>query len=86
MFMSALNSRGLSGIDPTTAESVGRSVCPMLAEPGQNAADVASKVSDAIGRPLGPATMFTGAAISIFCPGAVSSLASGNMPFAIPGF
>jgi hypothetical protein len=27
--------------------------------------------ADAIGRPLGPATMFTGLAISIFCPAAV---------------
>ena len=46
----------------------------MLAEPGQQMANVAADVSDAIGRPLGPATMFTGVAISLFCPGAVASL------------
>ena len=52
----------------------------MLAEPGQQLADVAADVSDAIGKPLGPATMFTGLAISLFCPGAVASLANGQMP------
>ena len=29
---------------------------------------------------LGPATMFTGLAISAFCPGAMSSLANGESP------
>ena len=56
------------------AESVGQTVCPMLSEPGQQLADVAANVSDAIGKPLGPATTFT-AAITIFCPGLVASLA-----------
>ena len=56
---------------------MGQSVCPMLAEPGQQLADVAANVSDAIGKPLGPATMFTGLAITMFCPAAVASLANG---------
>jgi hypothetical protein len=90
-FLSQLTNSGMTGIDPSTAESVGQSVCPMLAEPGQNLADVASQVSDAIGKPLGPATMFTGLAISMFCPGAVSSIANGQSPIAglplsLPGF
>lgn len=80
-FLGALTSAGLSGIDPATATSVGQSVCPMLSEPGQQMADVAAGVSDALGRPLGPATMFTGIAISMFCPGAVASLANGQTPF-----
>jgi hypothetical protein len=29
---------------------------------------------------LGPATMFTGIAISLFCPAAVSSIANGESP------
>ncbi len=81
-FLGALANSGLGGIDPATATSVGQSVCPMLAEPGQNLADVASSVSGAIGRPLGPATMFTGLAISMFCPAAMSSLANGDNPLA----
>ncbi|WP_354523189.1 DUF732 domain-containing protein [Mycolicibacterium sp. 624] len=79
-FVAALTSAGLSGVDTATAVSVGQSVCPMLAEPGQQVANVAADVSDAIGRPLGPATMFTGIAISIFCPAAVTSLANGQSP------
>jgi Protein of unknown function (DUF732) len=73
-FLGALTNAGLTGIDPATAVSVGQQVCPMLSEPGQQMANVAADVSDAIGRPLGPATMFTGLAISLFCPGAVASL------------
>jgi hypothetical protein len=73
-FLGALTSAGITGIDPGTAVSVGQQVCPMLAQPGQQMADVAADVSNSIGRPLGPATMFTGLAISLFCPGAVASL------------
>ena len=73
-FLAAITNAGITGIDPTTAVSVGQQVCPMLAEPGQQMADVAADVSDAIGRPLGPATMFTGLAISLFCPGAVAAI------------
>jgi hypothetical protein len=79
-FLNNLTNSGVTGIDPGTAVSVGQSVCPMLSEPGQNLANVASSVSDAIGKPLGPATMFTGVAISLFCPAAVSSLANGQSP------
>jgi hypothetical protein len=79
-FLAALSDAGLGNIDPANAVDVGQSICPMLAQPGQNAADAAAKVADAIGRPLGPATMFTGIAISMFCPGAVASLADGQSP------
>jgi Protein of unknown function (DUF732) len=79
-FLSSLSSAGLGDVDPATAESVGQTVCPMLSEPGQQLADVAANVSNAIGKPLGPATTFTGLAITMFCPGAVASLAKGEMP------
>ncbi len=82
-FLNTLDASGLSGINPADAVSAGQSVCPMLADGGQNLADVAGQVSDTIGRPLGPATMFTGFAISAFCPGAMTSLANGESP--IPG-
>jgi hypothetical protein len=82
-FLSALDSSGISGIDPGTAVEVGQSVCPMLSEPGQRMADVAGDVADTLGRPLGPATMFTGLAISVFCPSAVARLADGS---SIPEF
>ena len=84
VFLAALGDYGLAGIDPATAVRVGESVCPMLVEPGQNVADVAADVADALGRPLGPATMFTGLAIQIFCPRAVTALTDGR-PFSFLG-
>lgn len=46
----------------------------MLGTPGQTAADVAARVADAAGMPLGPATMFTGLAASTLCPAAVDTI------------
>jgi hypothetical protein len=79
-FLSALTDAGLSAADSTDAAALGQQVCPMLAEPGQSAADVAAQVAEAGGMSLGPATMFTGIAISLFCPTAVSSIANGESP------
>jgi hypothetical protein len=79
-FLSALTDAGIGSIDPGNAAELGQQVCPMLAQPGQTAADVAAKVADAGGMSLGPATMFTGIAISLFCPAAVSSIANGQPP------
>lgn len=88
-FLTTLDGLGLGSIDPTKAVALGQSLCPVLAERGQNTADIASSVSDAIGRPLGPATMFTGAAISFLCPKAIenvtSDLANGKLPIPIFG-
>ena len=84
VFLGALDHYRLGNIDPATAVRVGQSVCPMLAEPGQNAVDVAARVADELGRPLGPATMFTGLAIQIFCPQAVVALTDGQ-PFSFFG-
>lgn len=69
--LSTLDGLGITDIAPGDAVALGQAVCPLLAERGQNTADIAGKVSDAIGRPLGPATMFTGTAISFLCPRAV---------------
>jgi len=81
-FLNELMTSGMSDINPVDAVTVGQSVCPMLADGGQNVADAAAHVSDALGRPLGPATMFTGLAISAFCPGAVTNIANGQSPVA----
>jgi hypothetical protein len=82
-----LGAAGMPDVDPATAVAVGQSVCPMLEQPGQDMANVASGVADSLGKPLGPATMFTGLAIKMFCPGAVASLANGQnpLPFGLPG-
>ncbi|QRY50145.1 DUF732 domain-containing protein [Mycolicibacterium septicum] len=78
-FVDALSQAGVGAADPAQAVALGQSVCPMLAEPGQSAADVAAKVADAGGMSLGPATMFTGVAISTFCPAMVAKAGEGNL-------
>ncbi|MCX2930789.1 DUF732 domain-containing protein [Mycobacterium sp. CVI_P3] len=79
-FLAALTSAGITGIDPGQAVELGQSICPLLADRSQNTADIASTVADSLGRPLGPATMFTGIAVSFFCPRVMQDLASGNSP------
>ncbi len=73
-FLSTIDLLGITGIDPGNAVELGQSVCPLLAERGQNTADIAAEVADTIGRPLGAATMFTGAAISFLCPRALENV------------
>lgn len=87
-FLSALSDAGVGSVDPDNAAALGQQVCPMLAEPGQTAADVAGRVAEVGGMSLGPATMFTGIAISMFCPAAVSAIAGGNspIPLSVLGF
>lgn len=78
-FLGDLGDTGIANIAPVDiapvdATALGQSVCPLLAERGQNTADIASTVADQIGRPLGAAPMFTGLAISALCPRAVTSI------------
>jgi hypothetical protein len=79
-FIDSLDSAGVGAVNPTDAAALGQSVCPMLAQPGQTAADAASSVAGSAGMPLGPATMFTGLAISAFCPSAMAALSNGESP------
>jgi Protein of unknown function (DUF732) len=80
LFLNSLNNAGFSNIDPSNAIALGQSVCPMLANSGQTTADVASKVADSGGMGMGPATMFTGLAISALCPSAINRLSDpGNL-------
>lgn len=83
-----LDSLGLGNIDPGSvdpadAAEFAQSVCPMLAEPGQQVADAAAQASDGLGQPL-PGSMFAGAAISMFCPAAINSMANGQSPIPLP--
>ena len=80
-FVNAVSSAGLGGsTDPSNLVAVGQSVCPMLSDPGQNAADVAAKVADTTGMSLGGANMFTGLAISFLCPRVLESVGGGQSP------
>ena len=77
-FINTLDSLGITDIDPGEAVALGQSLCPLLAQRGQNTADIAMRVSEAIGRPIGAAGMFTGAAVSLLCPRAVDKIAQGR--------
>jgi hypothetical protein len=80
-FLNAVSGAGLGGTtDPSNLVAVGQSVCPMLSDPGQNAADAAAQVADATGMSLGGAHMFTGLAISFLCPQVFDSVAGGESP------
>ena len=80
-FLNAVTDAGLgSSTDPANVVAIGQSVCPMLSDPGQNAADVAARVADTTGMSLGGANLFTGLAISFFCPRVVESIGSGQSP------
>ena len=80
-FLNAVTRAGLGGTtDPANVVAVGQSVCPMLSDPGQNAADAAAKVADATGMSLGGANLFAGLAISFFCPRVVDSIGAGQSP------
>jgi hypothetical protein len=80
-FLNAVTSAGLGGTtDPSNLVAVGQSVCPMLSEPGQTAADAAATVADATGMSLGGANMFTGLAISFLCPRVLESVGNGESP------
>ena len=87
--LNTIDGLGISDLAPQDAVALGQSLCPLLAERGQNTANIAAEVSDTIGRPLGPATMFTGAAISFLCPRAIDNvtndLANGKLPLPLFG-
>jgi hypothetical protein len=91
-FLSALTDAGIGYNDPASTEQLGRSICPMLVEPGKSLASVYSTVSN---NGINPqmAAFFTGIAISMYCPSAMSSIGNGTFlnqlsglnGFGIPG-
>jgi uncharacterized protein DUF732 len=80
-FLSAVSSAGLdNNVDPASMVELGKSVCPQLSDPAQNAADVAAKVADQTGMSLGGANVFTGLAVSFLCPKVMDSIGAGQSP------
>ena len=76
-FLTTLDELGISDVNPADAVALGQSLCPLIAQRSQNTADIAAKVADSIGKPLGIGTMFTGATVSFLCPKAVDNIAEG---------
>ena len=78
MFLNALTDGGLSFANGADTAALGRTVCPMLVEPGKNLASVYSTVSNN-GIPPQMAAFFTGIAISMYCPQAMASIGNGTI-------
>jgi hypothetical protein len=91
-FLGALTNAGIGYNDPASTQQLGQSICPMLVEPGKNMASIYSTVSN---NGINPqmAAFFTGIAISMYCPSAMSSIGNGTFlnqlsglnGFGIPG-
>ena len=76
-FLNALSTAGIGYNDPMSTEALGKSICPMLVEPGKNFASVYSRVTD---NGINPdlAAFFTGIAIQMYCPQMMSSIGNGT--------
>jgi hypothetical protein len=77
MFLTALTDGGMSFANGADTAALGRTVCPMLVEPGKNLASVYSKVTNS-GISPDMTAFFTGIAISMYCPQAMSSIGNGT--------
>ncbi len=77
-FLSALSNAGIGFNDPNATASLGQSVCPMLVQPGQSFASVASSIGN---QGISPqmASFFTGIAISMYCPQIMNGLGDGTL-------
>lgn len=78
-FLSALNNAGIAYGNPGDTAALGRSVCPMLVEPGSSFASTASRITNG-NNGISPmmSGLFTSIAIQMYCPAAVDSIANGN--------
>jgi hypothetical protein len=72
---------GNNGSASAALAGIGQSICPSLVKPGATLASVASKVSGKTGLSPDMAGMVASMAIQMECPGVMTSLANGKMPF-----
>ena len=77
-FLGALRNAGINYNNPVSTVELGRSVCPMLVEPGKSVAGVASRMGATNGLSPDMASFFTGIAISMYCPSMMSSIGNGT--------
>jgi len=79
----ALNGTGTGNNGSFTDKiaGIGQSICPSLVKPGATLASITSQLSGKTGLPPNMAGMVAGMAIQMECPGVMTSLAHGNMPF-----
>ena len=78
-----LNNAGIgnNGSVSTAITQLGQSICPMLVQPGTQLATLGSQMGGNSGLSPTIAGFVAGLAIQMECPGFMSSIANGNMPF-----
>jgi Protein of unknown function (DUF732) len=78
-----LNNVGIGNNGPisTALAGIGQSICPMLVQPGATFASAAAQMSGNGGLTPQIAGWVTSMAIQAQCPGVMTSLANGNLPF-----
>jgi hypothetical protein len=82
-----LNGAGIGNNGPVSGAiaQMGQSICPMLVKPGGSLASNAAQISGQGGLAPPVAGFLASMAIQAECPGFMTSVANGNMPFPIPG-
>jgi hypothetical protein len=82
-----LNGAGIGNNGPVSSAiaQMGQSICPMLVKPGGSLASNAAEISGHGGLAPPMAGFLASMAIQAQCPGFMTSVANGNMPFPLPG-
>jgi hypothetical protein len=82
-----LNGAGIGNNGPVSnvIAQMGQSICPMLVKPGGSLASNAAEISGHGGLAPPVAGFLASMAIQAQCPGFMTSVANGNMPFPLPG-
>jgi hypothetical protein len=82
-----LNGVGIGNNGPVsgTIAQMGQSICPMLVKPGGSLVSSAAQMSGHGGLEAPMAGFLAQMAIQSQCPGWMTSVANGNMPFPLPG-
>jgi Protein of unknown function (DUF732) len=80
-----LNTVGIGNNGPvsTTIAGIGQSICPMLVQPGAKLASIMTELSGHNGLAPDIAGFVATMAIQTQCPGVMTSIANGNMPFGL---
>jgi hypothetical protein len=76
---------GNNGSLSNTIAGIGQSICPSLVKPGATVASIAAQLSGKTGLAPAMAGLVTSMAIQMECPGMMTSLANGKMPFPLMG-
>lgn len=73
-FLTALSNAGIPYSQPASTMALGRSVCPMVFEPGGTFDAISARMAEITGMPRDAAAKFTIVAIATYCPALIGPL------------